>query len=107
MISPILPFYDRAEIKFSHGKGMYLYATDGTEYLDFAAGYAAVALGHCPDELVEVISEQAKKLWHLSNAYEIPMMKEYSQRLADNSFASSMFIASTGAEAVECMMKNG
>lgn len=105
MISPILPLYERADLDFSHGEGVYLYTTDGKKYLDFASGYAALALGHCHPKMVEAIQMQSKKLWHLSNRYKIPGMYEYCKRLIDNSFADTMFMANSGAEAVECMIK--
>jgi acetylornithine/N-succinyldiaminopimelate aminotransferase len=105
MISPILPLYERADLDFSHGEGVYLYTTDGKRYLDFASGYAALALGHCHPKMVEAIQMQSKKLWHLSNRYKIPGMYEYCKKLIDNSFADTMFMANSGAEAVECMIK--
>jgi len=105
MIPVILPLYDRSDIEFTHGSGAYLFAKDGKQYLDFAAGYAALALGHCHPRMVEALTNQAKKLWHLSNRYTIPGMEEYSKRLVDMSFADTVFIANSGAEAVECMIK--
>ncbi|MFI4983647.1 MAG: aspartate aminotransferase family protein [Rickettsiales bacterium] len=105
MISPILPLYDRANIDFTHGKGMYLYDKSNKKYIDFAAGYAAMAFGHCHPKLVETIQQQAEKLWHISNRFKIPGLYEYSKRLCDNTFADTAFIANSGAEAVECMIK--
>jgi len=105
MISPILPMYERAELDFSHGTGMYLFTTDGKKYLDLAAGYAANALGHCHPDLVHALKDQAGKLWHLSNRYRIPGLLNYSKSICDNTFADTSFIANSGAEAVELMMK--
>ena len=105
MISPILPLYERADLDFSHGEGVYLYTTDGKRYLDFASGYAALALGHCHPKMVDAVQKQSQKLWHLSNRYKIPGMYEYCKKLIDNSFADTMFMANSGAEAVECMIK--
>lgn len=105
MISPILPLYDRANIDFTHGKGMYLFDKRDRKYLDFAAGYAAMAFGHCHPKLVKTMQEQAEKLWHISNRFKIPGLYEYSKRLCDNTFADTAFIANSGAEAVECMIK--
>jgi acetylornithine/N-succinyldiaminopimelate aminotransferase len=105
MISPILPLYERADIDFTHGKGMCLYSKEGKEYLDMASGYAALSLGHCHPRMVETLKNQAEKLWHLSNRYKIPGMYEYCKKLTDVSFADTVFLANSGAEAVECMMK--
>ena len=105
MLSPLLPVYTRVELDFSHGFGMYLYTKDGKKYLDFGAGYAAMALGHCHPKMVEVLCNQAAKLWHVSNKYKIPGLKEYCKRLCDISFADTVFVANAGAEAVECAIK--
>lgn len=105
MVSPILPLYERADLDFSHGQGMYLYSTTGEKYLDLAAGYAANALGHCHPDMVHALKDQAGKLWHLSNRYRIPGLLEYSQELCENTFADTGFIANSGAEAVELMIK--
>lgn len=105
MICPLLPLYERSNIDFSYGMGPYLFSKDGKKYLDFAAGYAALSLGHCHPKLVDILSEQAKKLWHLSNRHKIPGLLEYCKRLTNLSFADTVFIANSGAEAVECMIK--
>lgn len=105
MISPILPLYNRAEIDFSHGSGVYLYDNKGNKYLDFASGYAANSLGHCHPRLVTALTKQANIFWHLSNRFKIPGLYELSKRLCDISFADTCFVANSGAEAVECMIK--
>lgn len=104
-LSPILPLYERADIEFTHGQGVYLFDNKGKKYLDFASGYAANSLGHCHPDLVDALTKQANKFWHLSNRYRIPGMLEYCQKIVDNSFADTLFIANSGAEAVECMIK--
>lgn len=105
MIPAVLPVYDRYDINISHAKGQYLYSLEGGKYLDMFAGYAALAFGHCHPKLVEALTDQAHKLWHISNRFKIPGLFEYSQRLVDNSFADTVFIANTGAEAVEGIIK--
>jgi acetylornithine/N-succinyldiaminopimelate aminotransferase len=105
MISPILPLYERTDINFSHGIGVYLYAINGKKYLDFASGYAANSLGHCHPKMMDALLKQAGKFWHLSNRYKIPGMYEYCKMITDNSFADTLFLANSGAEAVECMIK--
>lgn len=104
-LSPILPLYERADIQFTHGEGVYIYSNKGDKYLDFASGYAALALGHGDKEMIEALTTQANKFWHLSNRYRIPGMLEYSKKIVHDSFADTLFIANSGAEAVECMIK--
>ena len=65
----LLPVHKRYNVKFSHGEGAYLFDNDGKKYLDFGAGIAVNALGHCHPKMVEAITAQAKKLWHISNIY--------------------------------------
>lgn len=105
MMPALLPVYERADIEFTHAMGVYIFDKSGRKYLDFAAGYAAMALGHCHPKLVDALCNQAHKLWHLSNKYKIPGLVEYCQRLLDLSFADTVYIANTGAEAVETMIK--
>lgn len=105
MISPIMPFYNRAPTKFIYGGGVYLYDADNKQYLDMAAGYAANSFGHCHPRLVKALQRQSEKFWHLSNRFEIPGMYQYSKKLVDNTFADTVYIANTGAEAVESAIK--
>jgi len=105
MVDQVLPVYDRAKVNFKSGKGMYIFDADGNSILDCSAGYAALALGHCHPKMVSALTEQAAKLWHVSNRFTVPGLKEYTKRLCDISFAETVFVANTGAEAVECMIK--
>ena len=105
MISPVMPTYARADIAFERGEGAYLYATDGQRYLDFASGIAVTALGHSHPHLVAAITEQAKKLWHTANLYQIPGQTRLAERLVAASFADSVFFCNSGAEAIECGLK--
>ncbi|MDB3954326.1 aminotransferase class III-fold pyridoxal phosphate-dependent enzyme, partial [Alphaproteobacteria bacterium] len=59
MSTAVMPTYGRADIAFVSGEGAYLMAADGKRYLDFCAGIAVDALGHCHPRLVEVLSQQA------------------------------------------------
>ena len=70
-MSAILGTYEDRYL-FLMGKGCYLFSTSNEKYLDFVSGIAVNALGHCHDHLVKTIQEQAAKLWHVSNAFEIP-----------------------------------
>jgi len=105
IIPPILPTYARANIAIDHGKGVYAYDQNGQEYLDFGCGIGVNNLGFCHPELVKTLTEQAGKVWHTSNIYRIPGQEILAKRLAENSFADTMFFTNSGAEAVECAMK--
>jgi acetylornithine/N-succinyldiaminopimelate aminotransferase len=100
-----MPTYQRAEIAFERGEGAYLFATDGRRYLDFASGIAVTALGHSHPHLVAALTEQAKKVWHLSNLYQIPGQQRLAERLVAATFADSVFFCNSGAEAIECGLK--
>ncbi|HEY7687614.1 MAG TPA: aspartate aminotransferase family protein [Dongiaceae bacterium] len=105
MFPAVMPTYQRAEIVFERGEGAYLYAVDGRRYLDFASGIAVTALGHAHPHLVAALTEQAKKVWHLSNLYTIPGQQRLAERLTAASFADSVFFCNSGAEAIECGLK--
>ena len=105
MIPAVMPTYQRAEIAFERGEGAYLFATDGRRYLDFASGIAVTGLGHSHPHLVAALTEQAKKVWHLSNLYQIPGQQRLAERLVAASFADSVFFCNSGAEAIECALK--
>ena len=104
-MSAILGTYARRPISFSHGKGCYLFSTSNDKYLDFVSGIAVNALGHCHDHLVKTIQEQAAKLWHVSNAFEIPEQEKLAQRLVENTFADYVIFMNSGAEATEASIK--
>jgi acetylornithine/N-succinyldiaminopimelate aminotransferase len=105
MIPAVMPTYARAPVAFERGEGAYLYATDGSRYLDFASGIAVTALGHAHPHLVAALTEQAKKLWHTSNLFQIPGQARLAERLTAASFADSVFFCNSGAEAIECGLK--
>jgi acetylornithine/N-succinyldiaminopimelate aminotransferase len=97
--------FARVNLAFERGEGVWLTATNGDRYLDFASGVAVNALGHAHPHLVEALAEQAKKLWHVSNLYEIPEAERVAQRLCEASFAEVVFFCNSGAEAVEGAIK--
>jgi acetylornithine/N-succinyldiaminopimelate aminotransferase len=103
--SHLLPNYARAHLAFERGEGVWLVATNGERYLDFCSGVAVNALGHSHPHLVAALTEQAKKLWHVSNLYEIPEAERAAQRLCEASFADLVFFCNSGAEAMECTIK--
>ncbi len=105
MISAVLPSYARANVSFERGEGAYLFTADGKKYLDFASGVAVTGLGHCHPHLVKVLTEQAQKLWHCSNLFQVPGQQKLAERLIARSFADTAFFCNSGAEAVECAIK--
>ena len=84
--------YNRKKISFVKGKGSFLYTKNGNKYLDFVQGIAVNSLGHAHPQLVEAINKQSKKLWHVSNAFEIPEGEELAKKLAEKTFADYIFI---------------
>jgi len=103
--SHLLPTYARINLAFERGEGAWLIATNGDRYLDFASGVAVNALGHAHPRLVAALTEQAQKVWHVSNLYQIPEAERVAQRLCDASFADVVFFCNSGAEAMECAIK--
>ena len=64
--------YNRRNISFQRGKGSFLYTSKGVKYLDFVQGIAVNSLGHSNQYLNKALISQSKKVWHVSNAFEIP-----------------------------------
>ena len=105
MIEPVMPTYARFNLEFVRGSGAWLCTKDGERYLDFGCGIAVTNLGHAHPHLVAAITKQAGELWHTSNLYRIPNQERLARRLVDATFASSVFFANSGAEAIECALK--
>ena len=105
MSSHLLPTYARVDLAFERGEGAWLFTADGERYLDFTSGVAVNALGHAHPALVKAVSEQAQKLWHVSNLYRIPEGERLADRLCALSFADTVFFQNSGAEALECSIK--
>jgi acetylornithine/N-succinyldiaminopimelate aminotransferase len=103
--SHLLPTYARVDLAFERGEGAWLIATNGERYLDFTSGVAVNALGHAHPQLIAAISEQVRKLSHVSNLYRIPEAERLAARLCDASFAELVFFGNSGAEAMECAIK--
>ncbi|HPD01456.1 MAG TPA: aspartate aminotransferase family protein, partial [Acetivibrio sp.] len=98
-------FGNRTPVCFDHGKGINLWDLDGKKYYDFLAGIAVSALGHSHPKLVNAIKEQAEKLIHCSNLYYIENQAKLAKILVENSCASKVFFANSGAEANEGAIK--
>jgi acetylornithine/N-succinyldiaminopimelate aminotransferase len=103
--SHLMATFARVNLAFERGEGVWLIATDGERYLDFTSGVAVNALGHSHPRLVAALTEQAKKVWHVSNLYEIPEGERVARLLCEASFADVVFFCNSGAEAVEGAIK--
>ena len=97
--------YNRKKISFKYGKGSYLYSTDGKKYLDFVMGIAVNSLGHAHPSLIKTINNQSKKLWHVSNAFQIPEGENLAKKLCKKTFADYVMFQNSGAEATEAAIK--
>jgi acetylornithine/N-succinyldiaminopimelate aminotransferase len=105
MIPAVLPTYNRAPLAFESGSGAWLTAEDGRRFLDLGAGIAVNALGHAHPELTAALTEQAGKVWHLSNLYVIPAQERLARLLVDATFADTAFFTNSGTEAAELAVK--
>jgi acetylornithine/N-succinyldiaminopimelate aminotransferase len=105
MISAVLPTYNRAPLAFVSGAGSWLLAEDGSRYLDLGGGIAVNALGHAHPELVATLTEQAAKLWHVSNVYRIPEQEKLAAMLVEKTFADTVFFTNSGTETAELAIK--
>ncbi|MGB8621905.1 MAG: aminotransferase class III-fold pyridoxal phosphate-dependent enzyme, partial [Paracoccaceae bacterium] len=105
MIPSILPTYNRAPVSFVSGEGSWLTATDGERYLDLGAGIAVNALGHAHPALVAALTDQARKIWHLSNLYTIPEQQALADALVEKTFADTVFFTNSGTESCELAVK--
>ena len=97
--------YNRRKIAFKRGKGSFLYATNGKKYLDFVQGIAVNSLGHANPYLIRAINKQAKKVWHVSNAFIIPEGEKLAKRLTQKTFADYVIFQNSGTEATEAAIK--
>ena len=104
-MSYLVKNYNRKKISFKSGKGSYLFSKDKVKYLDFVQGIAVNSLGHSHPELIETINKQAKKLWHVSNAFTIPESEELAKKLVKKTFADLVMFQNSGAEATEAAIK--
>src|SRR6056297_717749 len=105
MIPSVLPTYSRAPLHFVKGEGTWLIEADGRRFLDMGAGIAVNALGHAHPALVQALTGQAQKLWHVSNLYEIPQQQALADKLVATSFADTVFFTNSGTESCELAVK--
>ena len=97
--------YNRKKISFKFGKGSYLFSTNKKKYLDFVQGIAVNSLGHSHPKLIKTIKIQSKKLWHVSNAFQIPEGEKLAEKLCKKTFADFVIFQNSGAEATEAAVK--
>ena len=101
----ILHTYNRFQVVFDHGKGMYLYDTDGKEYLDFASGIGVQALGYGDEAYNTALKNQIDKLMHTSNLYyNVPIIRAAEKALKASGM-HRIFFTNSGAEAIEGAIK--
>ncbi|AZL60085.1 aspartate aminotransferase family protein [Tabrizicola piscis] len=105
MIPTVLPTYNRAPLAFVRGEGSWLVADDGRRYLDLGAGIAVNALGHAHPALVQALTDQAAKVWHVSNVYTIPEQQRLADLLVAETFADTVFFTNSGTETAELAIK--
>jgi acetylornithine/N-succinyldiaminopimelate aminotransferase len=105
MIASVLPTYARAPLNFVSGQGSWLTEADGRRFLDLGAGIAVNALGHAHPALVAALTEQAQKLWHVSNLYNIPQQQALADKLVASTFADTVFFTNSGTESCELAVK--
>jgi acetylornithine/N-succinyldiaminopimelate aminotransferase len=103
--SAIVPTYARANVAFERGEGCWLISTTGDRYLDFGAGIAVTSVGHAHPHMVETLTRQGSKVWHVSNLYQNPEGERFARRLVDATFADLVFFTNSGAEANEAAIK--
>ena len=97
--------YNRRKISFKSGKGSFLFSSKGVKYLDFVQGIAVNSLGHSNSYLNKALLYQSKRVWHVSNAFEIPEGEKLAKRLTKKTFADSVIFQNSGAEATEAAIK--
>mgnify|MGYP001376712703 CR=1 FL=1 len=97
--------YNRRKLAFKKGKGSFLFSIDGKKYLDFLSGIAVNTLGHSNKSLIKALNSQAKKVWHVSNSFQIPEGEILAKKLASKTFAEKVIFVNSGAEANEAAIK--
>jgi len=101
----VMNTYGRFPLAIERGEGCRLWDTEGRAYLDFVAGIATCTLGHAHPALIETVTQQIKKLHHVSNLYYIPEQGELAKWIVEHSCADKVFFCNSGAEANEAAIK--
>ena len=100
-----MPTYNRKPVTFVRGEGIYLYDSEGKQYLDALCGLAVTSLGHSHPLIAEVVSKQSMKLIHTSNAFHIESQEKLAKRLCQLTGMENVFFCNSGAESVEAAIK--
>lgn len=101
----LLHTYNRYPIVLDHGEGVYLYDTEGKQYLDFAAGIAVCSLGYGQKEFEKALMEQAHNLLHVSNLFYTVPTTEAAEKLKKAAQMDRVFFTNSGTEAIEGALK--
>ncbi|MBC8056746.1 MAG: aspartate aminotransferase family protein [Rhizobiales bacterium] len=101
----VMKTYGRLPLALSHGRGCWLWDTDGKKYLDGLGGIAVNTLGHAHPKLVPALQDQIAKLIHSSNYYLVPLQERLAAKLCELSGLTNVFFCSTGLEANEAALK--
>ena len=101
----MVPNYSPGKMIPVRGLGSRVWDQEGREYIDLAGGIAVTGLGHAHPKLVEVLTDQAHRLWHLSNVLTNEPAIRLAQRLCDLTFAERVYFANSGGEANEAAFK--
>ncbi|PTU66058.1 aspartate aminotransferase family protein [Chromobacterium sp. Panama] len=101
----MVPNYGPAGFIPVKGLGSRVWDQSGREFIDFAGGIAVNSLGHCHPQLVAALTEQASKLWHVSNVFTNEPALKLGKLLTESTFAERVFFCNSGAEANEAAFK--
>ena len=101
----VMPTYGRLPVALSHGRGCWLWDTEGRKYLDALAGIAVNTLGHAHPKLVAALNDQVGKIIHSSNYYLVPLQERLAAKLCELSGLSNVFFCNSGLEANEAALK--
>jgi acetylornithine/N-succinyldiaminopimelate aminotransferase len=101
----LLPTYKRSAILFTHGRGAFVFDSNGKKYLDFLGGIAVNALGHAHPRIVKTIRRESARAIHLSNLFHNEFQGPLARKLAEWSGLDRVFFANSGTEAIEGALK--
>ena len=104
--SYLLPLYSRLDVSFVKGKKSVLYDEEGADYIDFSSGVGVNSLGYCNKKVVKTIENQANKILHTSNIYQIKSQEECAKKIVElSTYDMQCFFCNSGAEANESAIK--
>lgn len=104
-MSALFGNYGKRRAQIVKGQGTVVEDSVGKKYLDFTSGIAVVSLGHAHPAIVKAVHDQSKKLWHISNLFDIPGQEKVAQKLIADTHFSYAFFCNSGAEANEAAIK--